>query len=258
MNRIFLRIYAAVLISLLLLLVANVLIVQYAFKPELDAMVESWVRPASSWLRAEALKGDDGEMLESLLSNEADGLPFVVTTVPRSSVTFSPEDQQRLNAGAPVALGDWTHRYVYIDAGRPESLVRLGPVPVITNPIDWRIALAGFCAFLVIGLGIQLVLRPIKDDLLELSSAADQFGQGDFSRRAIVRERGSIRYLASSFNAMAAQTARLIESHKELLRAASHELRTPLARIVMSVDSLEEAEDQQERQELIGGISESL
>ena len=57
---------------------------------------------------------------------------------------------------------------------------------------------------------------------------------------------------------MADQTARLIESHKELLRAASHELRTPLARIVMSVDSLEEADDQHERQELIVGISESL
>ena len=258
MNRIFLRIYASVLISLLLLLVAQVLMVQYVFKPELDAMVESWVRPAATWLRAEAMKAGSNQPIKALLPRDKKSLPLDVVSVPRNTIELTEQQASRLTRGAAVAVGDWTHRIVYIEAAESDKLLRLGPVPVITNPVDWRTALAGFCAFLTIGLGIQLVLKPIKHDLMELSDAAEQFGQGDFGRRAQVRAHGSIRYLAASFNAMAEQTARLIESHKELLRAASHELRTPLARIVMSVDSLEEAEDHQERQDLMGGIYESL
>ena len=57
---------------------------------------------------------------------------------------------------------------------------------------------------------------------------------------------------------MAERTSALIDSHKALLRAASHELRTPLARIVMSIDSLAEADDDDEREQLLGGVEESL
>ena len=56
---------------------------------------------------------------------------------------------------------------------------------------------------------------------------------------------------------MAERTSALIDSHKALLRAASHELRTPLARIVMSID-LAEAIDDDEREQLLGGVEESL
>jgi two-component system, OmpR family, sensor histidine kinase RstB len=259
MNRLFLRIYGAVLIALLVLWAINLAIFQFAQRPDFDRRIETFMQPTARWLVDRMVEArEQGNSFESALPTE-DVIPFKVHIRSMSEANLLTEDSKlRLAETGISAKGTWTHRMVHVLIPDSDKVIEIGPVGVMKGPVDWRLIVTGFFAFLGIGLGIYLVLRPVKRDLVELSDAAEAFGQGNFERRAIVDGPGSVKHLAYSFNSMAERTSNLIDSHKALLRAASHELRTPLARIVMSIDSLAEADDDDEREQLLGGVEESL
>lgn len=258
MNRLFLRIYGAVLISLLILWAINLAIFQFSLRPDFDRRIEAFMQPTARWLVSRMVEARaNGASFESALPTE-DVIPFDVRILNVAELKLSADAKMRLQSQGISAKGTWTHRMVHVAIPNADQIIEIGPVGVMKGPVDWRLVSTGFLVFLGIGLGIYLVLRPVKRDLVELSDAAQQFGKGNFERRAMVKGPGSVLHLASSFNAMAERTASLIDSHKALLRAASHELRTPLARIVMSIDSLAEASDDDEREELLDGVEESL
>ncbi|MEZ5651151.1 MAG: ATP-binding protein [Burkholderiaceae bacterium] len=102
-------------------------------------------------------------------------------------------------------------------------------------------------ALVLIGIAVAIAAWPLarwltrRVERLERSMRA--FGAGDLSTRTDVRGRDEIGMLAASFNRSADQIERLVQAQKSLLANASHELRSPLARIRMAGALLRERGD---------------
>lgn len=84
-------------------------------------------------------------------------------------------------------------------------------------------------ALLALGLGV-LLARSISRPLLDLSRAANQIAQGDYSVTVRVPQhsRDELALLAQAFNQMAEGISRVERLRRELVANVSHDLRTPL------------------------------
>lgn len=92
----------------------------------------------------------------------------------------------------------------------------------------WIVAAATVFSYL---LAIQLV-SPLR----KLKSAAQQFGDGDFTARVNLKRRDEFGQLAQAFNEMAVRIETLMTAERRLLQDVSHELRSPLARLEFAVE----------------------
>ncbi len=95
--------------------------------------------------------------------------------------------------------------------------------------------------FFAVAAGAFPVVRRLTRRLETLKLGVEQFGSGDLGHRVAVSGRDEVAAVASSFNVAAARVEALVQSHRSLLANASHELRSPLARMKMAVSMLEEA-----------------
>ncbi len=91
---------------------------------------------------------------------------------------------------------------------------------------------------------------PLVKQLLSLRAAASAFGEGKLDKRISHNSLSYIYDIEVEFNNMAQRIENLIADVKLLSTAVSHDLRTPLARIRFGIDTLQEVEDIQLRQEL--------
>ena len=119
-------------------------------------------------------------------------------------------------------------------------------------PLQW---LGWGAAVLVLALAgawsvVFVIVRPLK----ALEQAAAEIGRG--GRPPPVPESGAmeIRHLASSFNRMSSDLARLDDDRALILAGVSHDLRTPLTRMRMGIEML--PGDESERDAMIGDIEE--
>jgi signal transduction histidine kinase len=95
--------------------------------------------------------------------------------------------------------------------------------------------------FVAVAAGAFPVVRRLTLRLETLKRGVEQFGSGDLGHRVAVSGRDEVAAVASSFNVAAARVEALVQSHRSLLANASHELRSPLARMKMAVSMLDEA-----------------
>ena len=96
---------------------------------------------------------------------------------------------------------------------------------------------------------VRHMLRP----LVALREGAVRYGQGDFSRPIVPRNRDELGDLAEQINGMAARLHHMLDAKRQLLLAISHELRSPLARARMNTELLE---DSGERSALLRDLGE--
>ena len=71
------------------------------------------------------------------------------------------------------------------------------------------------------------ILSPVK----ALTSAARQFGKGDFSQRVDFKDKGEVGELARSFNSMADDLEHTEQLRRNMVADIAHELRTPLSNL---------------------------
>jgi len=108
-----------------------------------------------------------------------------------------------------------------------------------------------------------LIARRIARPILKLSTAANEFGRGELSARANVKDRGELEQLGAAFDEMAeriqTRTLRLAELDRlksEFVGSVSHELRTPLTTIkTLTRVLLRGGENQEERREYLETIA---
>jgi two-component system sensor histidine kinase RstB len=93
------------------------------------------------------------------------------------------------------------------------------------------------------------LVSPIKKRLNALSRTAEELGRGVLTVRATDRSRDAIGSLATSFNRMAEEIARLIGAQQELLRTVSHEVRTPIQRVHIALELARDAQEETRRDE---------
>jgi signal transduction histidine kinase len=95
--------------------------------------------------------------------------------------------------------------------------------------------------FIAVAAGAYPVVRRLTRRLEALKQGVEQFGAGQLDHRVRVTGHDEVAAVASSFNVAAARVEALVRSHQSLLANASHELRSPLARMKMAVSMLEDA-----------------
>ncbi|MCK5354010.1 MAG: HAMP domain-containing histidine kinase [Methyloprofundus sp.] len=125
---------------------------------------------------------------------------------------------------------------------------RIGPRPPM--------ALAGILisACLLILITTILLVRRITSPVRKLSTAAHQFGMGNFSTRIPESGPKELASLAHSFNRMAEELAQLMSNRAILFGGISHDLRTPITRMQLALELLEEESNPQ----LIGRLRNDL
>ena len=129
---------------------------------------------------------------------------------------------------------------------RPAGGDGSGPSPFIPFiPPAWQqgVGLVVVLAilFIAVAVGAYPVVRRLTRRLEALKLGVEQFGSGQLHHRVQVTGHDEVAAVASSFNVAAARVEALVRSHQSLLANASHELRSPLARMKMAVSMLEGA-----------------
>lgn len=149
----------------------------------------------------------------------------------------------------------------------PAFALRLSGDRVVVASRAWRAGLfggpgaLGFVATiafiaLAIGVGAYPVVRRLTRRLEQLQRTVEKLGEGDLSARVAVSGRDEVASLAHAFNRSAQRIEALVESNKRLLANASHELRSPLARIRVAIELLGECVGDATREELVRSVAE--
>jgi len=99
--------------------------------------------------------------------------------------------------------------------------------------------------FIAVAVGAFPVVRRLTRRLEALKHGVEQFGAGELSHRVAISGSDEVAAVATSFNVAAARVEALVQAHRSLLANASHELRSPLARMKMAVSMLAEATPEQ-------------
>lgn len=157
--------------------------------------------------------------------------------------------------------------YGLVVVGSTDCVVAIGiPTSALYTPA--RRQIIRYLVFSVVALlsaigAAILIARSIARPILDLSTAATEFGKGELSARANVKERGELEQLGTAFDVMAAnietRTLRLAELDRlksEFVGSVSHELRTPLTTIkTLTRVLLRGGESEEERREYLETIA---
>jgi signal transduction histidine kinase len=257
MLRLYLRIYFALLASLLLLGFATAFVWHLAGGPmeqagvslSLRRLVQNVLPPAAAppgeqqaalARLAAGLKGDVTLLAPGGAVIAAVGPPLAAPVPRRRTLGIFPRWQRD-----PVSV-------LHLADGR----VLVASVPIAVGNI--RDAFHMMLIFLVLAIGVAAypIVRRLTRSLERLQRGVDSLGAGDLKARVAVEGRDEVAGLAASFNRAAGRIEELVGAHRALLANASHELRTPLTRIRLAIDLLKESADARARAGLEGDIAE--
>lgn len=87
-------------------------------------------------------------------------------------------------------------------------------------------------------IGVYFLSKRMTDPLLQISTAAKQFANGDFSYRVNVHSNDEIEELAQTLNDMANALDKLEVSRRSFVANVSHELKTPMTSIAGFIDGI--------------------
>ena len=254
MRRLYLRIYLAVLVSLM----AFALVVGalwhhlgdgrgYAF--EVAGVLAQNVLPP-----ADAPAPEQQAALERLAANlRADVALFAADRAPLAAVGAPlPAPNRRRERGGWLRVWGPPAGVIHLRDGRwlvgrvrPEHRPAGGPLFLMLGVLA-----------LAVGVGAYPVVRRLTTRLERLHAGVESLGAGNLSARVPIEGRDEVARLAESFNRAAGRIEELVGAHKTLLANASHELRTPLTRIRMAVELLKTAADPQRTLDLERDIAE--
>jgi len=244
-NKLYLRLYLALLASLLVFALATGFL--WRQFGDMGAQFETAAVLVQNALPPnDASAAEHQAVLDRLLANlrvdvslfAADGSPLASVGQPFAA----PEEPGRVRGGG------WATRLPdgrWAVARAPEG--RRGPGFGFTLFI---------VALLAIGVGAYPVVRRLTRRLEQLQGAVEALGAGNLGARVEVKGKDEVARLAQAFNRSASQVEALVRAHKSLLANASHELRTPLARIRMGVELVKQGSDPRREEELRRDIAE--
>ncbi len=243
--------------------VLAMVVLQFAFNPVVEHYVEKYLGQQLNQYFRELVKGTFYLLIEDLRHYPEQSWQDRINTLqPRFAepialssyreMKFSDDELKQILEGRIIVQneGDLFHQKLK----NSDYVLTLGPFPEFNpkmlpfNVLIW--------ASMIIILGILALLwaLPFWQKLRKLSTAAEAFGNGDFSARASIPQRSSLADLADAFNSMADRIQLLINSHKELTSAVSHELRTPISRMRFGLEMHETASEASERRRYLTEI----
>ncbi len=116
---------------------------------------------------------------------------------------------------------------LYINPENNPFTLTKGLAITINSFLLWGGLIAIVLALLLTFILSRRILAPVR----ALTTTARQLGQGNFSKRVTVKDKGEIGELAQSFNTMADDLERAEKLRRNLIADTAHELRTPLSNL---------------------------
>ena len=242
MRQVFIRFYLTVAICFLV----AALLIGAAYKRLVDLANQRYLSDIFV-ATISVIESELGDIPNSLWHDEvkriADKVPVPVQIDPLDSYILAPANQKGLLEGDIIMLYDqdlYLHRI-----HETGMMVVLGPIPYLarTDRINAEDVLALFLMCLSLGLPAWLWLRPLWQDLLQLSNLGRKLGGGDFGARVDLPESSALALLGSAFNRMAHDVQELTSSRRAMIDAVSHDLRTPLARLRYRLEAIKAGAD---------------
>ena len=237
MRRLHLRLYMAIVGTLLVFLVSAA-IVWHAVASPLGAVwgVESAARITVSLLdRHMSPEAEQGlvDLLARQLHGDVALLARDPTTPPVAhGNTFDITPEQRTEPGWKIHDG-------------PTFGVRLADGRMLLVHPRQRFLLHTLHVVLIMSFVAALlalltypIARGITARLGRLNEGVQKFGAGDLAARVAVEGRDEVAALATSFNESAMRVEQLVRANQQLLANCSHELRTPLTRMRLAVERI--------------------
>ena len=111
-------------------------------------------------------------------------------------------------------------------------------INALTSDIVKIFALSAVICLSLAYVGVYFITKHMTDPLLQMSKAAKQFANGDFSYRVKVNSRDELADLAGTFNEMAGALDKLENSRRSFVANVSHELKTPMTSIAGFIDGI--------------------
>ena len=131
----------------------------------------------------------------------------------------------------------------------------LSDVQANVQLIRQRILVAGAIALVLAAIGGYLVARALTSRVKRLEQAARKVAAGDFSNPIKADSDDELGQLATAFDDMQRQLARLDTARKQFIASASHELRTPIFSLGGFLELLEDEElDEETRAQFLSQL----
>ncbi len=237
MRRLHLRLYLAIVGTLLVFLVSAA-IVWHTLASPLGAVwgVESAARMTARLLERQ-LSPEAQQDLVDTLSRQLHGDVVLLARVPAaapidSSGPLDVTPEQRTEPG--WKFHDGPTFGVRLSDGR---MLLVHPRQRFLLHTLHLVLILSFVAA-VLALLTYPIARGITARLGRLKEGVQKFGAGDLAARVPVEGRDEVAALATSFNDSASRVEQLVHANQQLLANCSHELRTPLTRMRLAVERI--------------------
>ncbi len=256
MNRLYVRIWLAVVMSIASLSLISTWIMKVYREPPLkEVIVRSEqgivlgqglvrLRPSAD-ISPNAFSSPDEplKLNKPGLTKEHDVFAQSVTK-PEDRLPSLPQGQFGPGPEFLVQLSDGQALHIHL----PSHVARTSYFP--------RLGFVGSMVIVAIAVALATypIIRRLTRRLESLRTGVEQWGTGELSTRVNADGDDEIGYLAQRFNHAASQIEALVVAHKSLLANASHELRTPLTRIRMSLELM----DPQQNPDMIDEVKHSI
>jgi two-component system OmpR family sensor kinase len=184
-----------------------------------------------------AAPGDAQEVAERAVETGKPVTATAQTDVGRQALAAQPLTRNRKLRGVAVFAGS------------------LSDVEANVQLIRQRILLAGAIALVLAAIGGYLVARALTARIKRLEQAARKVAGGDFSNPIKADSDDELGQLATAFDDMQRQLARLDTARKQFIASASHELRTPIFSLGGFLELLEDEElDEETRAQFLSQL----
>ncbi len=247
MNRLFLRFFVLVMLSVTVATVLIYFATSYFFGDPLEQIARKQAAAPIFLLEQYIDKAPADEWLVRL-NKVRQVSDFNIDLLPIASVgeILQPERRASLWRGDIVLDIPGRAFYRRVDLQGARYVGSDADVIHVTGlPIDVGLALKlEGLRYVIVALALLIPIafwsRNHWRGLQSLSRAADDFGSGKLATRVHVAPNAGIYPLAQCLNQMAQRIEGLLEAHRNLLHSVSHELRTPIARIEFGLELLRE------------------
>ena len=253
MNSLFLRLWVTLSLVIVLVVFSSVGIFEY-LRTEDDREQKKpphiHLRELSKDLQHTIKSGESAELWLSQNSN--DGHPvFLINTQGEDLGGKELSRKIKPNRLKYLFTRKKTRISIRVDLPNYPPMLLLAPRPDKPDPIRW------FSPQILIGLGLLIsglaaifLARYITQPIKQLKAASDQIAQGEFQTNvsaSMADRKDEIADLARRFDQMSSALARSHAIQQHLLRDISHELRSPITRLLLTIDLLDSAQEEERK-----------
>ncbi len=247
MNRLFLRFFLLVMLSISAATVVIYFAISYFFGDPFEEIARKQASAQIFLLEQYIDKAPTDEWLVRLNKvREVSNFDLELIPLKAAQAVLAPEKVKALARGYIVLDVPGKSFYRRVDLrgeryiGSNEEAIHVQGLPIDVSLELKMEAMRYVIVALALLIPIALWSRGHWRGLQTLSNAADDFGAGKLATRVAIARNASIYPLAHCMNQMAQRIEGLLDAHRNLLHSVSHELRTPIARLEFGLELLRE------------------